>query len=116
MNQVHATRVRPLVTVEKMQPLDGRVLVRRALRPEKTAGGIILPEQARNISQTGIVVKLPAGSVKSCRACGKKLPLAPVSVGDVVVFSQYAASPCVASEETDLVFVRDCDLLAIVEA
>ena len=87
------------VTEERVNPLEHRVLVRRALRPEKTAGGIILPEQSRRISQTGIVVKVAAG-VRS------------VAEGDTIIFSMWASSPCIATEDSDLVFVRDRDILA----
>lgn len=90
------------VTEERVNPLEHRVLVRRALRPEKTVGGIILPEQSRTISQTGIVVRVAKG-VESVRE------------GDTIIFSMYAASPCLATQDTDLVLVRDKDILARVE-
>lgn len=90
------------ITAEMVRPLDGRVLIRRAVRPEKTVGGIVLPETTRGISQTGVVVKI-ADDVEC------------VTVGTQVIFSQYAALPMIATDDTDLVLVRDKDLLCIVE-
>lgn len=92
-----------VVQADQLRPLDGRVLIQRALRAEKTVGGIILPETTRQVSQTGVVVSV-ADDVML------------VTVGDRVIFSQYAAAPVVATQETDLVLVRDKDLLAIVQS
>jgi len=86
----------------QVRPLEYRVLVRKALRPEKTAGGIVLPEQARTISQTGIVVSVAEGVTS-------------VGPGDTIVFSMWAASPCLPTQESDLVFIRAKDILAKIE-
>ena len=91
-------------TSDSVVPIESRVLVRWARKPEKTQGGILLPDQARSISQTAEVIQVAEGVTS-------------VKRGDVVIFSSYMATPCVAvvGEEMELAFVRDKDILAKVQ-
>lgn len=116
LEQVRAEMVRGRITVGQLRPLQGRLVIRRTLRPERTAGGVILPDQSRVISQTGTVVRAAVSSLRACPYCRHALPVhEDLQEGAVVIFSQYSASPCVGTEETDVVFVRDIDILAVVE-
>ena len=65
--------------VEKIRPLFDRVLVKRIANEEKTAGGIIIPDVAKEKAQTGKVIAVGTGRVLND---GKVLPMQ-VKVGDV---------------------------------
>ena len=84
---------------EQIHPLADRLLVRRMLRPEKTEGGIVLPDQTREISQTGEILVV-GPDVKT------------LARGDIVLFSAYAARPLV---DEDLMIVREVDVFARIE-
>lgn len=88
------------ITAEDIRPRPERLLVRRVKREEKTPGGIVLPEQSRDISQLGTV-----------EAAGDRTTIA---VGTMIIFSAYAASPCIATGDSrdELLFVREHDVLA----
>lgn len=92
-----------IVKASQIRPQPERLLVRRVKKEEKTAGGIVLPESAQEISQMGFVM-----------AAGEKTT---VPVDAWVIFSAYAATPCVATSDysDDLLFVREVDVLATVE-
>ena len=92
------------IAAEQIKPMPGRVLVRKAEKAEKSAGGIILPETHRALSQLGEVVTV-----------GEKVEV--LKRGDVVVFSIYSGAPCIAATDAaeDLLFVRETDVLATIE-
>lgn len=92
---------RPPITVNAIRPVPGKILVKKLKREEKTSGGIYLVEETRDLSQTGEVLVIGEG-------------VSLVRPGDVVLYSRYAATPFVGTDE-DLVFVRELDLFAVVE-
>lgn len=94
----------PNLTADQIQPLNCRVLIRRLKRAEKTAGGIIRAEMSREEGQTGI-------------ALGVGPDVRDVQVGDLLVFQKFAAAPCWAVQPgtDDLVFVREQDLLGVID-
>jgi chaperonin GroES len=85
-------------------PLHDRVLVRPAAAETKTAGGIIIPDTAKEKPQRGIVVAV---------GTGKKDEPMTVKKGDTVLYGKYAGTEIVIENE-DLIIMRESDILAIV--
>ena len=88
----------------KFRPLHDRVVVKRLEEEQKTKGGIIIPDTAKEKPQRGIVVA--AGP-------GKKDEPVTVKVGDVVLYGKYAGTE-IQIEGDDLLIMRESDILAIV--
>ncbi len=93
--------------LRKIRPLHDRVLVERLEQEEKTAGGIYIPDAAKEKAQTGKVLAVGNGRVLTD---GSLAPLA-VKTGDVVFFGKYAGTE--AGKE--LVILREDDILGVVE-
>jgi chaperonin GroES len=91
-------------TTPHLQPLHDRVIIRPAAAEQKTAGGIIIPDTAKEKPQRGTVVA--AGP-------GKKDEPVTVKEGDTVLFGKYAGTEIKVGGE-DLLIVRESDILAIV--
>jgi len=91
----------------KLKPLDDHVVVEPLEAEETTAGGIILPDAAKEKPTRGRVVALGPGARLDD---GTRAPMA-VAVGDVVVYNQYGGTD-VSLEDTDYKIVRESDLLA----
>lgn len=91
----------------KLVPLGDRVVLRRHDPEDRTAGGIVLPDTARDKPQRGEVVAVGDGHV---RRDGKKVPLT-VREGDSVIFSSYAGDEIRVGEE-EYVLLRESDILA----
>ena len=91
----------------KLVPLGDRVVLRRHDPEERTAGGIVLPDAARDKPQRGEVVAVGDGHV---RRDGKRVPLT-VKEGDSVIFSSYAGDEIRVGEE-EYVLLREGDILA----
>ena len=88
----------------QVTPLHDRVIVKPAAAEEKTAGGIIIPDTAKEKPQRGIIVA--AGT-------GKKDEPMTVKVGDNVLNGKYAGTE-ITIEGQDLLIMRESDILAIV--
>ncbi len=93
----------------KIRPLQDRVLVRRTEEEEKTTGGIIIPDTAKEKPQEGIVIATGKGRV---REDGKITPL-DVAEGDRVLFSKYGGTEVTLDGE-EYTILREEDILAIV--
>ena len=91
------------------RPLHDRVLVRRVEAEEKSAGGIIIPDTAKEKPQEGRVVAVGSGRWEN----GQKIELE-VKVGDRVIFSKYAGTE-VKVDDKEYLILRESDVLAIVE-
>lgn len=85
-------------------PLHDRVIVKAAAAEEKTAGGIIIPDTAKEKPQRGTVVA--AGP-------GKKDEPMTVKSGDTVLYGKYAGTE-ISIEGIDYLIMRESDILAIV--
>ncbi|KIC94301.1 co-chaperone GroES [Flavihumibacter solisilvae] len=85
-------------------PLHDRVVVKPAPAEEKTAGGIIIPDTAKEKPQRGTIVA--AGN-------GKKDEPMTVKVGDTVLYGKYAGTE-LQLEGADYLIMRESDILAIV--
>ena len=92
------------------RPLHDRVLVRRTTEDEKTAGGIIIPDTAKEKPQEGEIIAAGSG-VRSDD--GKVTPL-DVKVGDRVLFGKYSGTE-VRIDGEDLLIMRESDVLGIVK-
>jgi chaperonin GroES len=94
----------------KIRPLQDRLVVKRTQEEEKTKGGIIIPDTAKEKPLEGVVVAVGSGkSVKS----GKVIPL-DVKEGDKVLFGKYAGTE-VKIEGEELVLLREDDVLAVLK-
>src|SRR5205085_11076783 len=93
-----------MATNVKVTPLHDRVIVKPAKAEEKTAGGIIIPDTAKEKPQRGTVVA--AGP-------GKKDEPVTVKEGDTVLYGKYAGTE-ISIEGEDLLIMRESDILAIV--
>jgi len=90
-----------------LKPLDDRVVVEPTEAEEKTAGGILLPDTAKQIPQQGKVVAVGPGKLNDD---GNRLALA-VKVGDIVLYGKYSGSD-VEVNSKELKILRESDLLA----
>jgi chaperonin GroES len=96
----------------KIRPLQDRVLVKRIEdEVEKTKGGIIIPDTAKEKPQQGKVVAVGKGKVNED---GKVIPL-DVKVGDTILFGKYSGSEIKVDGDEHLI-MREEDILGVVEA
>ncbi len=94
----------------KIRPLQDRVIVRRIEEEEKTKGGIIIPDTAKEKPQEGKVIAVGKGKVNDD---GKLTPL-DVKIGDKILFGKYSGSEIKMNGEEHLI-MREDDILGIVE-
>ncbi len=94
----------------KVIPLLDRVLVKQDDEPQKTEGGIFLPETAKEAPQWGTVVKVGPGKVLDN---GEKRPMT-VKEGDKVIFGKYSGSKVKIGQD-ELLFMREEDIMAVLE-
>jgi chaperonin GroES len=91
----------------KIRPLDDRVVVEPLEAEERTAGGIVLPDTAKEKPQRGKVLAVGAGKLLET---GKRADLS-VGVGDEVLFGKYSGSDVEVDGKT-LKIMRESDVLA----
>ena len=94
----------------KIRPLQDRILVKRLDEEEKTKGGIIIPDAAKEKPQEGKVIAVGGGKVSED---GKVLPL-DVKKGDRVLFSKYSGTEINLDGDEHLI-IREDDVLGILE-
>jgi chaperonin GroES len=93
------------------RPLGDRVLVRRVEEEEKTKGGIIIPDTAKEKPQEGEVIAVgPGGRDES----GKIHPL-DVAVGDRILFGKWSGTE-VKLDGEDLLIMKESDILGVLDA
>ncbi len=95
----------------KFRPLHDRVLVRRIEADERTKGGIIIPDTAKEKPQEGEIVAAGPGARDES---GKLVPL-DVRVGDRVLFGKWSGTE-VKIDGEDLIIMKESDILGVVEA
>ncbi len=93
-----------------LRPLHDRIIVERLAEDEKTAGGIFIPESAKEKPQRGKVVAVGKGKLAED---GKLRPL-DLKAGDVVLFGKYSGTEVKINNE-DRLIMREDDVLAVVE-
>ena len=94
----------------KVRPLHDRILVRRIEEEEKTKGGLIIPDTAKEKPQEGKVIAVGKGKVAED---GKLRPL-DVHKGDRVLFSKYSGTEIQVLDHEHLI-IREDDVLAVIE-
>ena len=92
------------------RPLHDRVLVRRVEQEEKTSGGIIIPDTAKEKPMEGEIVAAGPGAR---REDGTLVPL-DVKVGDVILFGKWSGTE-VKIDGEELLIMKESDILGIVE-
>ena len=93
----------------KIRPLHDRVIVKRVEEERKTAGGIVIPDNAAEKPDQGEVLAIGTGKVMDD---GKVRPLE-VKVGDRVLFGKYSGSS-VKLEGDELLVMREEDIMAVI--
>ena len=94
----------------KLKPLGGRVIVEPIEQEEMTAGGIILPETAKEKPQEGKILAAGPGDRDED---GERIPME-VQIGDKVLYAKYSGTE-VKLDGKKLLILRESDILAIVE-
>jgi chaperonin GroES len=94
----------------KIRPLHDRVIVHRLEEDEKTKGGIIIPDTAKEKPQEGKVIAVGAGKILEN---GTKLTL-DVKVGDKILFGKYSGTE-IKIEGEEFLMMREDDILGVIE-
>jgi chaperonin GroES len=93
----------------KIRPLHDRVIVKRIAEEEKTKGGLIIPDTAKEKPQEGRVVAVGPGKQDD----GKVIPLG-VKAGDKILFGKYSGTEIKLDGEEHLIMKED-DILGVIE-
>jgi chaperonin GroES len=106
-----ANRVKPLRRISmKFRPLHDRVVVKRIDAEEKTAGGIIIPDTAKEKPSQGEIIAVgPGGRDES----GKLIPI-DLKVGDRVLFGKWSGTE-VKIDGQDLLIMKESDIMGVLE-
>src|ERR1700677_3452259 len=91
----------------KLRPLDDRVVVEPTEAEERTAGGIVLPDSAREKPQRGTVIAVGPGKLMDS---GNRGQLS-VAIGDVVIYGKYSGTEIEVNGK-DVKILRESDILA----
>jgi chaperonin GroES len=94
-----------------IRPLQDRIIVKRINEEEKTAGGIIIPDTAKEKPQEGKVVAVGKGKVGD----DGKVHKLDLKKGDKVLFGKYAGSE-ITMEGSEYLIMREDDVLGVIEA
>ncbi len=94
----------------KIRPLQDRVIVKRVAEEERSKGGIIIPDTAKEKPQEGKVIAVGKGKIEED---GKVRPL-DVKAGDRVLFGKYAGTEIKIDGEEHLI-LREDDILGVIE-
>jgi chaperonin GroES len=103
-----ATKNKPAKKIQ-LQPLGDRVVVEREESEERTAGGIVLPDTAKDKPARGTVISVGEGRLLDDGTRGKMQ----VKAGDRVIFSSYAGETFKVNDR-ELLLMREDDILAII--
>ncbi len=96
--------------MKKIRPLHDRVIVRRLEEERKTAGGIVIPDTAKEKPVQGEVIAVGTGKILED---GKVRPL-DVKAGDKVLFGKYSGTEVKIGDE-ELLVMREEDIMGVVE-
>jgi chaperonin GroES len=94
----------------KVRPLGDRIVVRRHEAEDKTAGGIVLPDSAKNKPQKGKILAVGAGRMLKD---GTRRGLQ-VKVGDTVLFTAWAGDEYKEAKGENILLMREEDVLAVI--
>lgn len=93
-----------------LRPLKDRVLIKYSEEPEKSAGGLFIPDTAKEKPQRGEIVAVGTGKITD----DGKVQKMEVKVGDIVLFEKYSGSK-INIDETEYLIIREDDILGIVQ-
>lgn len=93
-----------------LQPIGDRIVVRREAAEEKTAGGILLPDSAKNKPQQGVVVAVGPGKLKPD---GTRVAMQ-LKVGDKVLFTSWAGDEHQHKSEGEVLLMHEGDVLCVI--
>ena len=99
-----------MASTKGLRPLHDRIIVERMSEDEKSAGGIIIPDSAKEKPQRGKVLAVGKGKIAED---GTVRPL-DLKAGDVVLFGKYAGTE-IKIENEDRLIMREDDVLAVIE-
>lgn len=94
----------------KIKPLADRLVIERIEQDTKTAGGIIIPDTAKEKPKQGIVIAVGEGAKDQN---GKRIPV-DVKVGDIVLFTQWAGSE-IKMDGKEYLVLKESDVIGIIE-
>ena len=94
----------------KFKPLKDRLLVQYSDEPEKSSGGIYIPDSAKEKPQKGEVIAVGPGKITE----DGKLQKMEIKVGDVVLFEKYSGSK-INIENEEYLTIKEDDILGIIE-
>ncbi|MFT5699848.1 MAG: chaperonin GroES [Desulforhopalus sp.] len=94
----------------KVRPLNDRILVQRVEEEEKTAGGIIIPDKAKEKPVEGKIIEVGPGKLNDA---GERVALQ-VKKGDTVLFSKYGGTDIKLNGD-DYLIMREDDVLGVIE-
>ena len=97
--------------MKKIRPLHDRVIVRRLEEERKSAGGIVIPDSAKEKPVQGEVIAVGSGKILED---GKVRPL-DVKAGDKILFGKYSGTEVKIGDE-ELLVMREEDIMGVVEA
>ncbi|MEW9668181.1 co-chaperone GroES [Ammoniphilus sp. 3BR4] len=92
-----------------LKPLADRVVIEVQKQEEKTAGGIVLPDTAKEKPMQGKVIAVGKGRVEK----GQLIPVE-AQIGDIVLYSKYAGTE-IKVENQEFLILRESDILAIID-
>jgi chaperonin GroES len=95
-----------------LKPLGDRIVIERQAAEDKTAGGILLPDSAKNKPQKGKVLAVGPGKVLKN---GTRRPLQ-VKEGDLVLFTNWAGDEFKQRQGQEILLMREEDVLAVLES
>ncbi len=95
----------------KIQPLHDRIVVKSLESEDKTKGGIVIPDTAKEKPQEGKIVAVGKGKVLD----SGKIQALEVKVGDRVLYGKYSGTE-IKIDEDELLIMREEDILAIVKS
>jgi chaperonin GroES len=104
-------KLRRNIHMKKIRPLHDRVIVRRLEEERKSAGGIVIPDSAKEKPIQGEVIAVGSGKILED---GKVRPL-DVKAGDKVLFGKYSGTEVKVGDE-ELLVMREEDIMGVVEA
>jgi chaperonin GroES len=96
----------------KIKPLGDRIVIKRFEAEGKTAGGIVLPESAKNKPQKGTVLAVGPGKRLKDGSVGKMQ----LKVNDVVLFTNWAGDEFKQSQGDNILLMREEDVLAVIDS
>jgi chaperonin GroES len=93
-----------------LRPLKDRVLIKYSEEPEKSAGGLFIPDTAKEKPQRGEIVAVGSGKITE----DGKVQKMEVKVGDIVLFEKYSGSK-INIDDTEYLIIKEDDILGIVQ-